>query len=342
MGEEGDFEGMDEMGEEEETRRRRKAHSELTAVVSPQMAKKLEEAGVTTLEALARMSAKELMTLTGRDFNWAYDVLRRARERIGLLRIRTADEVLNERRNIVRFTTGSKALDNLFGGGIEVGAITEFVGEFGSGKTQVCHTVATLAVANGVTVAWVDTEGTFRPERIIEIAVNRGLLSSDDTAAQNAFLSRILYGRALTSEHQMMIVDEFIKMKEKGTDIGVLIVDSLMAHFRSEYPGRENLAERQQKLNVHMAQLHKLASMNVAAIITNHVMARPDTFFGNPLNPVGGNVVAHGATYRVWLRKSKDNLRVAKIFDSPYHPEAEVVFKITEKGIEDASPGEGD
>jgi DNA repair protein RadA len=175
---------------------------------------------------------------------------------------------------------------------------------------------------------YVDTENTFRPERIMQIAKYRGL---DPQEA----LRNILYARAYNSDHQMMIIEESRKIIERE-NIGLIVIDSLVAHFRSEYPGRENLAERQQKLNHHIAQLLRIADIyNAAVVVTNQVVAQPDVFFGNPLKPAGGNVIAHGATYRIWLRKGKENVRIAKIFDSPYHPEREVTFRITEEGVVD-------
>jgi DNA repair protein RadA len=175
---------------------------------------------------------------------------------------------------------------------------------------------------------YIDTEGTFRPERIMQIAKYRGL---DPKEA----LKNILYARAYNSDHQMMIVDEAKKIIDKE-NIRLIIIDSLIAHFRAEYPGRENLAERQQKLNQHISQLLRIADIhNVAVVVTNQVIAQPDVFFGNPLKPAGGNVLAHGATYRIWLRKGKENIRIAKIFDSPMHPEREVTFRITENGCVD-------
>jgi len=133
-----------------------------------------------------------------------------------------------------------------------------------------------------------------------------------------------------------MLLVEYVRQIARQEKIGLVVIDSLIAHFRAEFPGRENLAERQQKLNKHISDLLRLAdAYDVAVVVTNQVMARPDVYFGNPLNPAGGNILAHGATYRLWLRKSKENVRIAKIFDSPYHPEGEASFRITEEGLVD-------
>jgi len=294
---------------------------------------KLRAAGYTSLKEIAFASVKELADVIGNEER-ARQIIMAAQKLIGLKPFITAYELYEKRRGIRRISTGVKSLDELFGGGIETRAITELVGEFGVGKTQLCHQLSVMVQLpeekGGLKAKalYVDTENTFRPERIMQIAKYRGL---DPHEA----LKNVLYARAYSSDHQIMIIDEARKIIEKE-NIGIILIDSLVTHFRAEYPGRENLAERQQKLNHHISQLLKIADIyNVAVVVTNQVMAQPDAFFTNPLKPVGGNVVAHGATYRVWIRKGKENERIAKIFDSPYHPEREVTFRITEEGIVD-------
>nr|5LB2_A Chain A, DNA repair and recombination protein RadA [Pyrococcus furiosus DSM 3638] len=227
---------------------------------------------------------------------------------------------------IGRISTGSKSLDKLLGGGIETQAITEVFGEFGSGKTQLAHTLAVMVQLppeegglNG-SVMWIDTENTFRPERIREIAQNRGL-DPDEV------LKHIAYARAFNSNHQMLLVQQASAMIKEllNTDrpVKLLIVDSLTSHFRSEYIGRGALAERQQKLAKHLADLHRLANLyDIAVFVTNQVQA-------------GGHILAHSATLRVYLRKGKGGKRIARLIDAPHLPEGEAVFSITEKGIED-------
>nr|5QUB_A Chain A, RadA [Pyrococcus furiosus]5QUC_A Chain A, RadA [Pyrococcus furiosus]5QUD_A Chain A, RadA [Pyrococcus furiosus]5QUE_A Chain A, RadA [Pyrococcus furiosus]5QUF_A Chain A, RadA [Pyrococcus furiosus]5QUG_A Chain A, RadA [Pyrococcus furiosus]5QUH_A Chain A, RadA [Pyrococcus furiosus]5QUI_A Chain A, RadA [Pyrococcus furiosus]5QUJ_A Chain A, RadA [Pyrococcus furiosus]5QUK_A Chain A, RadA [Pyrococcus furiosus] len=226
---------------------------------------------------------------------------------------------------IGRISTGSKSLDKLLGGGIETQAITEVFGEFGSGKTQLAHTLAVMVQLppeegglNG-SVMWIDTENTFRPERIREIAQNRGL-DPDEV------LKHIAYARAFNSNHQMLLVQQAEDMIKEllNTDrpVKLLIVDSLTSHFRSEYIGA--LAERQQKLAKHLADLHRLANLyDIAVFVTNQVQAN------------GGHILAHSATLRVYLRKGKGGKRIARLIDAPHLPEGEAVFSITEKGIED-------
>jgi DNA repair protein RadA len=175
---------------------------------------------------------------------------------------------------------------------------------------------------------FIDSEGTFSPERIKQIAENRGL-------DPKKVLSNIHYARAYSSEHQMLLIEKAADIIQQK-NIGLIIIDSITSHFRVDYSGRGELAERQQKLNKHLHQLQRLAdAFNLAVYITNQVMARPDIIFGDPTQPVGGHVLAHISFYRIYLRKSKQNLRIARLIDAPNLPEGEVIFQITEKGIED-------
>jgi len=182
--------------------------------------------------------------------------------------------------------------------------------------------------AEGIAV-WIDTESTFRPERIKQMAIKVGL--DPDKVLEN-----IKVARTFNSDHQMLLVEKVADLIKEGMNVKLLIVDSLMGHFRSDYMGRGQLADRQQKLNKHIHALLKLATThNIVVYVTNQVMARPDTFFGDPTEAIGGNVLAHGMTTRVYLRKGKKGSRVAKMIDSPHIPEIECPFRITEGGIDD-------
>jgi DNA repair protein RadA len=108
-----------------------------------------------------------------------------------------------------------------------------------------------------------------------------------------------------------------------------------MSHFRSEYLGREMLVARQQILNKHLHKLMRLSrAFNTAAVITNQVMASPDSFFNKAVSPVGGHILGHMSHSRIFLRKGRSNLRIANLTASPSLPEGEVPMKITERGIE--------
>ncbi len=308
--------------------------------VGPATAEKLREAGYDTIEAIAVASPLELKEIAGISEGAALKIIQAAREAANIGTFMRADEYMKRRTTIGKISTGSKALDKLLGGGIETQAITEVFGEFGSGKTQLAHTLAVMVQKPpeegglGGSVIWIDTENTFRPERIKQIAENRGL--DPEEALKNIYVAR-----AFNSNHQMLLVEkaeEIIKEKaESDRPVKLLVVDSLMAHFRSEYVGRGGtLAERQQKLAKHLADLHRLADLyDIAVFVTNQVQAKPDAFFGDPTRPVGGHILAHSATLRVYLRKGKAGKRVARLIDSPHLPEGEAVFRITEKGVED-------
>ena len=204
-----------------------------------------------------------------------------------------------------------------------------------SGKSAIAHTLAVNSILpkeqgglNG-SVVWIDTESTFRAERIKQIAEARGL-NPDEV------LKNIKVGRAFNSDHQMLMVDKIDELIKNGTNIKLVIVDSLMNHYRSEFAGRGQLADRQQKLNKHIHDLSKLAnSYGVAIYITNQVMAKPDTFFGDPTEAIGGHIVAHGTGVRIYLRRGKKGTRVAKLMDSPSLPEGECGFYVTEQGLKD-------
>ena len=301
--------------------------------IGPALADKLRSIGVTSIEALAITPPSFISEAAGLNIDRAVKICQYARE---LLKINfiSADEYLQRRLKIGKITTGCKALDELLGGGVETLAITEFAGEFGVGKTQLAHQLSvTVQLPRdmgglGGAALYVDSEGTFRPERILQIASRFNL---DGKEA----LKRIIFARAYNSDHQMLIVSQASSIIEKY-NVKLIVVDSLIGHFRGEYAGREMLASRQQKLNRHIHQLLALAdAYNLAVIVTNQVMANPATFFGNPNKPTGGHVLAHGSTYRIWLRKGKAGKRIAKIFDSPVHPESECTFMIAENGIVD-------
>ena len=300
--------------------------------------KKLQELGFHTVESLAMATAKELEQ-AGISKTNAEKLIRKARSCMPLQFIR-GDELVKMRQNVLRLTTGSSMLDKLLGGGIESQSITEFYGEYGSGKSQICHQLCVNVQLPpeegglGGAALYIDTENTFRTERIFQMAQNLGLDPEE-------VIKKIIFAEAYTSDHQMFLLENADKViKENG--VRLIIVDSLTSHFRSEYLGREMLAERQQKLNKHMHRLIRLArGFNAAAVATNQVMSKPDVFFGNAIHPVGGHIVAHTSHTRVFLRKSaRGPVRIARLVSSPHLPEGEGIFRISERGIEDVTETE--
>jgi DNA repair protein RadA len=295
---------------------------------------KLLKAGFTTVEAVAHTPAREIADLAGMGGDTAVKVCRLARMHVdpGFV---PALEILDMRQHMVKCTTGSQDLDRILGGGVETGAITELIGEFGSGKTQICFTLAVTSQQPveeggfGGNVCVIDTEGTFMPERIMQIAEERGL---DSTKV----LEKILIARAYNSEHQIILINSLPELVEKS-GIKLVIMDSMIGHFRGEYIGRGTLAERQQKLGSCLSKLLRVAeAFNISVVLTNQVMSTPDTMYGDPNKPTGGHVMAHACTHRVFLRKGRQNTRLARVIDSPSLPEEKIRFAITAAGVVDS------
>lgn len=302
--------------------------------VGPAIAEKLRDAGYDSLMAIAVTSPMELSEVAEIGEATAAKIINAARKMVDVGSFETGDVVLERRKEVMKLTTGSKRLDALLGGGVETMAIIELFGEFGSGKTQLTHQLAVNATLprdmGGLEgeVIYIDTENTFRPERIIQMAEGWDVDPME-------VLKKIHVARAFNSHHQMLLVDKAGELA-KERPIRLLIVDSLTAHFRAEYIGRGALAERQQKLNRHLHDLHRFGDLhNAAIVVTNQVQARPDILFGDPTKPIGGHIIGHTATFRVYLRKSKGNNRIARLIDSPNLPEGEALFTISEVGIRD-------
>jgi len=314
-----------------------KKEPELTDLpgIGPAVASKLESAGIFDMMSLAVMSPASLSDAAGVSSAVARKAILAARD---LLNLGFCDglEFAKRRENVNYITTGSKNFDDLLGGkGVESRAITEAFGAYGSGKTQLglalaVHTQLPIEKggAEGKTV-FIDTEGTFRPERIRQISEGLG-------ANPEKVLKNILVARAFNSDHQMLLLEKITEMVKSGEPIKLLIVDSLTAHFRAEYSGRGQLADRQQKLNRYMHDLMKLAEThNLAVYVTNQVMANPAQMFGDPTTAIGGNIVGHASTYRIYLRRGKQGSRVAKLIDSPNLPDNECVYFVTTEGLKD-------
>jgi DNA repair protein RadA len=306
--------------------------------IGPTTAKKLKEAGIVSVMDLAVASSDELAVDLNSSKDSAASFIMAAQK---LLRdsnvlekeFVTADAALEKRKSMLRCSTGSIALDDLLLGGIETQAVTEFYGEFGSGKSQICHTLCATArqpiAVGGLDggVIYIDTEGTFRPERVEQIARARGFDPSQ-------ILKSVAVCKIYNSSHLELIIKDLGKyindFKAK-----LVVIDSIISLHRAEFAGRGTLADRQQRLNNMLHKLVRLTEIyNIAIVITNQVQSSPDTFFGDPTKAAGGNVLGHASTYRIYLRKSGEN-RVAKMIDSPYHPYSETRFTVNEKGTDD-------
>ena len=295
---------------------------------------KLIKAGFNSLESIAFTPPSIIQEESGLGEKTTTKLIKVSMEKLNI-GFKSAVDVWEHRKNIARVTTGSQELDDLLGGGVETGSVIEFYGEFRTGKTQIMHqlcvNVQLPREKGGLegNALYIDTEGTFRPERIIQMAEAHDL-------DHKKVLKNIVFGRAYNSDHQILLIKEAANLiKEKN--IKIIVVDSLIGHFRSEYIGRGTLATRQQTINSHLHDLLRICDIypELGVVVTNQVQAKPDVFYGNPIRATGGNVVAHGSTIRVYLRKGKGEQRIAKVVDAPHLPEGEAVFSITGSGITD-------
>lgn len=308
--------------------------------VGPTTADKLRESGFGTIESIATASPTELAEAAEIGESTAKKMIKAAREIADIGGFKTGKDVFEQRKNVRKLKTLVPEFDNLLGGGIETQAITELYGEFGSGKSQIVHQMAVnvqlpeeMGGLAGSAI-FIDTENTFRPERIEQMVTGLGT----DVGAVEDFLNNIHVARAHTSDHQMLLVetarDLAADLKDTEKPVRIFIIDSLTAHFRAEYAGRGTLAARQQKLNRHMHELFKLVDEhNAVALVTNQVMSNPGVFFGDPTKPIGGNIVGHTATFRLYLRKSKGGKRIARLVDSPNLPDGEATFMVEQAGL---------
>jgi len=302
--------------------------------VGPATAEKLREAGFDDLLAIAVMSPSELAEQAELGEAVAGKIIAGAKKMANIGGFVSGAALLDRRREVLKLSAKVQSIDDLLGGGFETQALVEVYDEFGSGKTQIGHQLAvncTLPIEEGGLdgdVFYIDTEDTFRPERITQMARGLGL-------EPEAVLGRIHVARAYNSAHQMLLVDE-IKRLSRGLNVKLIIVDSLTSHFRAEYVGRGMLAERQQKLNRHLKELKQTADINNALVlVTNQVHSKPDAMWGDPTKPVGGHVLAHASTFRLYLRKAKGGRRIARLVDSPNLPDGECIYQVTEEGLRD-------
>jgi DNA repair protein RadA len=306
--------------------------------IGPATKNRLEEAGFKSIKDLVVRGPVEISETTGMEMDKSIYLCNKARvrlEEVGIIdkSFITATKLYNKRKKEERISTGSKNLDDLLEGGIETRAVTEIYGEYGTGKTQICHTLC-LLVQQKKSKEWInskalyiDTENTFRPERIVSIALSRNL--DPDKALEN-----IIIAKAYNSAHQELIVEQTGPIIDTNK-VKLLIVDSAVAHYRAEFLGRATLSDRQQRLNKFMHMLLRIAeTYNVAVLATNQIQSSPDAIFGDAFKPTGGHVVAHTSTYRIYLKRSGKN-RIARMVDSPYHPEREVLFTLAEQGLSD-------
>jgi len=300
--------------------------------------KKFNDVGIFTAEQIINYSPADVADITGLKSISVRNLFVTVRDELikaGTITetFRNGTNVADDRANIEYIKIGISSLDKLFVNGIETKATTEIYGEFGSGKTQFAHTMAVRVQIpkeeGGLDgkCLWIDSENTFRPERIDTIAKKMGL-------DHKKVLSNIIHSKAFNSTFQQIILEEAENIIEKE-NIRLIIIDSATGLFRSDYIGRGNLSNRQGALNKFVTRASRISeTYNCAVILTNQVYKTPDLPFGDPTRPVGGDVFAHSSTYRIYFKKSGKN-RIAKMIDSPGHAETEVMFALSDAGVVD-------
>ncbi|MFB6157535.1 MAG: DNA repair and recombination protein RadA [Haloferacaceae archaeon] len=329
--------------------------------VGPATADKLLDAGFETFQSIAVASPAELSNTADVGESSAGDIINAAREAADVGGFETGAAVLERREQIGKLTWNVPEVDDLLGGGVETQSITEVYGEFGAGKSQVTHQLCVNVQLPpehgglGGGAIFVDSEDTFRPERIDDMV--RGLDDEairatmdergidgepgDDEAMEElleAFLDRIHVAKAFNSNHQILLAEKAKELASEHEDsewpVRLLCVDSLTAHFRAEYVGRGELAERQQKLNKHLHDLMRIGDLyNAAVLVTNQVASNPDSYFGDPTQPIGGNILGHTSTFRIYLRKSKGDKRIVRLVDAPNLADGEAVMRVQDDGL---------
>jgi len=329
--------------------------------VGPATADKLVDSGFESYQSIAVASPGEMSNTADIGESSASDIINAAREAADVGGFETGASVLERRQEIGKLSWQIDEVDDLLGGGIETQSITEVYGEFGSGKSQVTHQMAVnvqLSKENGGLEGgciFVDSEDTFRPERIDDMV--RGLddeilademerreiegTPSDEDAMEalvEAFLDQIHVAKAFNSNHQILLAEKAKELagehEETEWPIRIVCVDSLTAHFRAEYVGRGELAERQQKLNKHLHDLMRLGDLyNTAILVTNQVASNPDSYFGDPTQAIGGNILGHASTFRIYLRKSKGDKRIVRLVDAPNLADGEAVMRVQNEGL---------
>jgi DNA repair protein RadA len=329
--------------------------------VGPATADKLVDAGFESYQAIAVASPSELSNTADVGESTSSDIINAAREAADIGGFETGSMVLERRQQIGKLSWQIPEVDELLGGGLETQSITEVYGEFGSGKSQVTHQMAVNVQLPpehgglGGSCIFVDSEDTFRPERIEDMlfGLNDEKLqatmddreiegSPDDEAAMEELLSDVLdkihVAKAFNSNHQILLAEKAKELARDHEDdeypVRLLCVDSLTAHFRAEYVGRGQLAERQQKLNKHLHDLMRIGDLyNTAVLVTNQVASNPDSYFGDPTQPIGGNILGHTSTFRIYLRKSKGDKRIVRLVDAPNLADGEAIMRVQDGGL---------
>ena len=288
-------------------------------------AKLLFEAGILSVDALAFLKPQEISRLLKIDVKDAIRILEEARRASSLLLMNFPEFVTSSRRQY--FSTGCKALDKILGGGVPLGALLEIVGEAGSGRTQLAHqlcvTVQLPKERGGLQMKalYVDSEGAFRPERLISIAKRFDLIPRQ-------VLRNVLHVRVLSFAQQYSAIVRSHEFLRYG--LGLIVLDSLTSLLRSEYAS--DLAKRRWALSRLLHALRLMAKEGPAIVLINDVLSDPYT---GELRPVGGSILEQMTDVCLFLHKMEGGFRIAELTHAPDLPRGKARFKISAEGIID-------
>ena len=295
--------------------------------------KKLEAFGVTNIIDICVRGSREVSEITSVSKatcdTWVFKAQKLLEDND---LIRKADmgvtELLDYHDNLPTLGTKCEEVDNLMGGGVKPEATYEIYGEFGAGKTQFCNSLTCEAIKDGGNVVWNDCEDTFKPRRIIQMLVARE--EKTDKEAKEK-VSNITYLYTPNTEQLLGTINALsTTLLEKKPKLVVL--DGAIGQFREEYLGRGTLADRQMQIARLMTHIKNISFyFRCPVVFTNQVQSDPSMMFGDPIKPIGGNVVAHASTYRIYFKKSGKK-RLARMVDSPEHAQADAEYILTAKG----------
>lgn len=298
--------------------------------------KKLTGYGVSNLYDLCVRGAKEICEMTGADMDTCQGWVLKAKAKLGELGLvrktdMTALELYDYQENIKKIPIGMADLDKLFDGGLHPESLYEIYGEFGSGKTQYALTACAVVLASGGHIIWLDCEDTFKPKRLVQILVARELVEDEDEA--KTLLANILIRHVPNTEDYELeegrLTDYLVKQHAE-----LIVIDGIIGQYAEEYIGRGTLSNRQNKLRRVMTHLKNICFyFSNVVLFTNQVQTDPSVMFADPIKPIGGNVVAHASTYRIYFKKSGKK-RIARMVDSPKDDLIECQYALSIKGID--------
>lgn len=326
---------------------------------------KLEKAGILSVMAFACRTPNLISDFTGVSQSAARKAIQFAKDNLDELNLNPLSKYSKMKKETYFLPTGSIELDNLLGGGIRSGSITEAHAENGVSKSQLGLTLAINTVIKGYKVIFLDTENAFKEDRLKTILDAKRLEyekaweggDEDGTSVKDIYDSfedfldkkfgvktldeedifdNIIFSSVDNSSLQMLLIEDVDRLCSKDDSVKLLIIDSLTEHFRSEFLGRGELNSRQLQINKHMSDIKRLTKRhNLAVYLTNQVMSDPGQMFGDPIKPIGGNVYAHKLDYRLYLKRGKQNTRIAKLIKARDLSDGECPFQVLEVGVTD-------